>query len=69
MSKTYKYISNKFLWKGHFYKATNEYCRCGEEFVVLRRTGYETELENLPPNHGIHPKICVLKAKVRDKLL
>ena len=69
MSEEYNYISNKFLWKGHFYKATDEPCKCGEDFIVLRRTGYETELENLPTNHGVHPKICVRKEKVRDKLL
>ena len=68
MSEEYKYISDKFLWKGHFYKATNEYCKYGEDYVTLRRSGYEAELEKLPMNHGVYPTICVLKEKVRHKL-
>ena len=69
MSEEYKYISKKFKRKGHFWKVTDEDCKCGEEFVVIRRAGYETQLKNLPPGQMISPKICIRKAEVRDKLL
>lgn len=65
----YNYISKKFKRNGHFWIITDEPCKCGEGFVVLRRVGYETQLKNLPPGQMISPKICVLKAKVRDKIL
>ena len=65
----YKYISKKFLRKGHFWKATDEDCKCGENFIVLRRVGIETEMKTLEENQIINPKICVLKTEVRDKLL
>ena len=68
MSEEYQYRSDRFLWKGHFYRATDESCKCGENFVVLRITGYESELEELPTNHGVHPKICVRIEKIKDKL-
>lgn len=68
MSEEYKYRSDRFLWKGHFFRATDESCKCGEDFVVLRRTGYESELAKLPTNHGVHPKICVRIEKIREKL-
>ena len=67
MSKEYKHISKRFRRNGHFWIATNE--PCGDGLVVLRRTGYETQLENLPPGQMINPKICILKTEIRDKLL
>ena len=68
MSEEYNYISKKFLRKGHFWKATDEPCKCGEGFIVLRREGMEAEMKTLKENQMINPKICVLKAEVRDKL-
>ena len=68
MSVEYNYISKKFLRKGHFWKATDEYCKCGEDFVVLRRVGIESQMKTLKENQIINPKICVLKTEVRDKL-
>ena len=65
----YKEITKKFKRKGHFWIATNEACKCGDDFVVLRRVGYETQLKNLPPGQMISPKICVLKTEIQDKLL
>ena len=69
MSEEYKYISNEFKRNGHFWRVTDEYCPCGDDWVVLRRTGFETELENLPPNAPLKTKICLPKSKIRDKLL
>ena len=69
MSEEYNYISKKFLRKGHFWKATDEPCKCGEDFIVLRREGMEAEMKKLKENQMISPKICVLKTEVRDKLL
>jgi|10_taG_2_1085330.scaffolds.fasta_scaffold32911_4 hypothetical protein len=68
MSEEYNYISKKFLRKGHYWKATDEPCKCGEDFIVLRREGMEAEMKTLKENEMINPKICVLKAEVRDKL-
>ena len=64
----YNYISDKFLHNGHFWKATDEDCRCGAGYVVLRRTGSQTDIENLEPNVGIKEKICVTKDKVQKHL-
>ena len=69
MSEEYNYISKKFLRKGHFWKATDEPCKCGEDFIVLRREGMEAEMKTLKENQIINPKICVLRTEVRDKLL
>ena len=69
MSEEYNYISKKFLRKGHFWKATDEPCKCGEGFIVLRRVGIESEMKTLKENQIINPKICVRKTEVRDKLL
>ena len=68
MSDEYKYISKRFKRNGHFWKATNEDCKCGENFIVLRRVGIESEMKKLKENEMISPKICVLKTEVRDKL-
>ena len=68
MSK-YNFISKEFLRDGHYWKATDESCKCGDEFVILRRTGFESELEELAPNTAIKTKICIPKAEVRDKLI
>ena len=68
MSEKYNYISKKFLRKGHFWKATDEPCKCGEDFIVLRRVGIEAQMKTLKENQMISPKICVLKTEVRDKL-
>ena len=68
MSEEYNYVSKKFLRKGHFWKATDEPCKCGEDFIVLRRVGIESEMKTLKENQIINPKICVLKTEVRDKL-
>jgi len=69
MSEEYNYISKKFLRKGHFWIATDEPCKCGEGFIVLRRVGIEAEMKTLKENQMISPKICVLKTEVRDKLI
>ena len=69
MSEEYNYISNKFLRKGHFWKATDEPCKCGDGFIVLRRVGIEAEMKTLNEIEMISPKICVRKTEVRDKLL
>ena len=69
MSVEYNYISKKFLRNGHFWKATDEDCKCGEDFIVLRRVGIEAEMKTLKENQIINPKICVRKTEVRDKLL
>ena len=68
MSAEYNYISKKFLRKGHFWNATDEPCKCGEDFIVLRRTGIESEMKTLKENEMINPKICGLRTEVRDKL-
>ena len=65
----YNFISNEFKRDGHYWKATDETCPCGDDWVVLRRTGYESELENLAPNTVLKTKICLPKAEVRDKLI
>ena len=69
MSEKYKHSSKRFKRNAHFWIATDEPCKCGENFVVLRRVGYETQLASLPPGQMINPKICILKTEIRDKLL
>ena len=69
MGEEYNYISNEFKHNGHYWKATDEYCPCGDDWVVLRRTGFETDLNNLPPNTTLKTKICLPKSKIRDKLI
>ena len=64
----YNFISKEFKYDGHYWKATDETCPCGDDWVVLRRTGYESDLENLPPNTVMKTKICLPKKKIRDKL-
>ena len=69
MSEEYKHISKRFKRNGHFWIATDEYCKCGDDFVVLRRVGIESQMKTLKENEMINPKICVRKTEVRDKLL
>ena len=69
MSEEYNYISKKFLRKGHFWIATDEDCKCGDNFVVLRRVGIEAQMKTLKENEMINPKICVLRTEVIDKLI
>ena len=65
----YNFISNEFKRDGHYWRATDESCKCGEEFVILRRTGFESELEELATNTAMKTKICIPKVEVRDKLI
>ena len=69
MSEEYNYISKKFLRKGHFWIATDEDCKCGDNFVVLRRVGIEAHMKTLKENEMINPKICVRRTEVIDKLI
>ena len=69
MSAEYNYISKKFLRKGHFWIATDEDCKCGDNFVVLRRVGIEAQMKTLKENEMINPKICVRRTEVIDKLI
>ena len=69
MSEEYKHISKRFKRNGHFWIATDEPSWCGEEFVVLKRVGIESQLKTLKENEIINPKISVLKTEIRDKLI
>ena len=64
----YKYISNEFKYRNHYWKATDEVCSQGRDYICLRRTGYTTELSNLPPNTGLTTRIVVHRDKIKDKL-
>ena len=59
MSEKYKHISKRFKRNGHFWIATDEPSWCGEEFVVLKRVGIESQLKTLKENEIINPKISV----------
>tara|TARA_Y100000310_G_scaffold315182_1_gene365453 strand:+ start:914 stop:1165 length:252 start_codon:yes stop_codon:yes gene_type:complete len=79
----YNYISKKFLitrkcrdpkcnnGKGYcsnYWIATDEPCKRGKDFVVIRRTGIDNELKNLPPNATITTKMYVPKSRISDKV-
>ena len=69
MSEEYNYISKKFKRNGHFWLATDEPCKCGDDFVVLRRVGFETQMKTLKTNEMINPKICIRRTEILDKLI
>ena len=69
MSEEYKHISKRFKRHGHFWIATDEYCKCGDDFVVLRRVGIESQMKTLKENEIINPKICILRTEIEDKLI
>ena len=64
----YNFTSKEFKYNGHYWRMTDETCPCGDGWVVIRRTGFESDLENLPPNTVLKTKKCLLKTKIKDKV-
>ena len=65
----YKYISKEFKHEGHYWKATDEVCTQGRDYVCIRRTGFASELSKLQSNVGITTKCAIRKTKIADKLI
>ena len=65
----YNFTSKEFLYEGHYWKSTDEDCPCGVGWIVLRRTGFESDLKNLPPGTALKTKMCIEKVKIQDKLV